>query len=223
MKQEIIKAILFANGDFLAPERFLPQLTSQDFLIAVDGGLKLLTQHDLIPDLIIGDLDSAQPEDVEKFRSQGIEVRKYPVEKDQTDLELSLDAALELKPSTIWVVAALGNRLDQTLANILLLTRTKFNGIDLRLLDGRRQVFLIRESASLEGTPGDRVSLLPLSQEVAGVTTRGLYYPLENETLFRDQTRGISNHMTSSTAIISIQHGLLLCVHDSLEPEERID
>jgi thiamine pyrophosphokinase len=158
---------------------------------------------------------------VDRFKTQGVEIRKYPIEKDETDLELALDAALEIKPSTIWVAAALGDRLDQTLANIFLLTRPAFAEIDLRLVDGLRQVFLIRGTSILEGKPGDRVSLLPLSQEVTDLTTLGLYYPLENETLFRDQTRGISNHMTSSTAKITLQHGHLLCIHESLDPEER--
>ena len=207
------KIVLFANGDLPAPEGILAQLTSEDILIAVDGGLRHLTQHNLTPNLIIGDLDSADPAEVKKYRAQGVKVDQYRPEKDETDLELALNAALDMSPKCIWILGALGNRLDQSLANIFILARDDFSGLDLRLIDGHREIFLIRDSGQIEGVPGERVSLLPLGGPAVGIQTQGLLYPLKDETLYPDRARGVSNELTTSSAQVTLEAGLLICIH----------
>ena len=223
MVQKKHKVVLFANGDLPNPERLKAQIGKEDFLIAVDGGLAHVTALDLSPNLIIGDLDSADPEDVQRFQSQGVEVHKYPVDKDETDLELALETALEMNPTSILVAGALGKRLDQTLGNIFLLTKTSLKGMDLRLVDGIREVFLIRDSASITGKSGQRLSLIPLNEPAVGVRTTGLKYPLRHETLYPDRTRGISNYLTDTSATVTLDQGLLLCIHQTDEPAERSD
>lgn len=213
MHESTRKIILFANGDLPKPDRILSRLSPEDHLIAVDGGLSHLTQHGLTPNLIIGDLDSADPTEVEKFRVQGGTVQKFPPEKDETDLELALDAALAMKPKHIWILGALGKRMDQSLANIFLLSRDDFFGIDLRLIDGHREIFLIRGSGQIEGVPGERVSLLSLHGPAVGVRTQGLLYPLKGETLYPDRTRGISNELIAPSAQVTLKSGLLICIH----------
>ena len=222
MSPQLNRIILFANGDLPDPQAVHSSLSPDDFLIAVDGGLRHLVTLGLTPNLIIGDLDSADPDEVQRFESQGVEVRRYPIEKDETDLELALEAAIDLHPGSIRVVAALGGRLDQTLANIFLLTRPQFSGTDLRLIDGTQEVFLVHDQVTLNGEKGEQVSLLPLLGPVTGVKTEGLAYPLNNETLYPDHTRGISNRMLDETASVSITSGLLLCIHEIQNPIERI-
>ena len=214
MSHTIHTALLFVNGDFPQPEKILAQITPEDILIAVDGGLQHLTQHNLIPDLIIGDLDSADPDEVQRLKAQGVEVRQYPVNKDETDLELALNAAIERQPDLIWVVAALGARIDQTLGNIFLLIQPELSSIDVRLVDGLREIFLLRGSGIIEGSPGQRVSLLPLNGPAVNIRTEGLAYPLKGETLYPDRTRGISNRLTTPIARVNFEAGLLLCIHE---------
>ncbi len=221
MKNKAEKVILFVNGDLPAPDELRAQITRADLLIAVDGGLRHVENLGLTPQLIIGDLDSADPDRIDAYRHQGIEIRKFPVDKDETDLELALDAALGFSPGTIWVTAALGGRLDQTLANIFLLTRPDLAGRDIRLVDGRTEVFLIRDSARIQGEVGQRVSLLPLNGPAEGIRTEGLQYPLDGETLYPEKTRGISNRMASPTATITMHSGILLCIHEFALPVER--
>jgi len=215
MTQKPSRIVLFVNGDLPAPEEIRALLRDTDLLVAVDGGLKHLENLGLTPNLVIGDLDSADPGSIQQLRAQGVDIRTFPTDKNETDLQLALDAALAMAPDTVWVVAALGGRLDQTLGNIFLLTRPDLADVDIRLVDGESEVFLIRTSATLHGQSGQRVSLLPLNGAVTGVRTDGLKYPLENETLFPEQTRGVSNHMNTTTASISIQDGLLLCIHQT--------
>ena len=113
----------------------------------------------------------------------------------------------------IRIVAALGGRLDQTLGNIFLLARPVLADGDIRLEDGQQEVFLIRSLGIVNGQPGDTISLIPLTSQVVGVVTEGLRYPLQDEILYFDQTRGISNVLLGSEAVIRLREGILLCVH----------
>jgi thiamine pyrophosphokinase len=217
------RILLFANGPMSHPEVIRSFIQAKDKLIAVDGGLRHLLRLGLAPDLIIGDLDSADPEQIQKFKDQAVEIRQYPEEKDQTDLELAVFAALDMQPSQIRIFGALGGRIDQTLANILLLTKPDLASTDIRLIAADQEVFLIRNTAQIDGSAGQRVSLLPLHGPVKGIRTRGLKYPLKDENLYPDQTRGISNMMGAGSAFIEIQQGLLLCIHEfsKISPERR--
>jgi thiamine pyrophosphokinase len=207
------RAVIFVNGRLRSPKRLAALLQADDFLIAADGGLRHLRRLGLKPHLLIGDLDSVTAEDVQWAITNGAEVRRYPREKDETDLELALKAAMETGTRTILLAAALGGRLDQTLGNLFLLTRPELDGLDVRLDDGGEEVFLIRDLVELHGQAGDIVSLLPLNGPALGVTTRALKYPLNTETLHPDSTRGISNVMEDRTAGVAVSSGLLLCIH----------
>lgn len=217
MAKDNQRFILFVNGDLKSPEKLRPLLRPDDVLIAVDGGLRHLSALNLTPDLILGDLDSADPAEIAKLEAQGVPIRRYPPEKDETDLELGIEAALEQGAASIWIVAALGDRLDHTLGNIYLLTQPRLAALDVRLVDGEQEVFLIRNETTLSGQPGQIVSLMPLLGPVPGVTTDQLAYPLRHETLYPDKTRGISNVMTAETATVSIDNGILLCIHTFTE------
>ena len=215
MTHSPIRVFLFVNGELPEPDNIRTTLQNTDYLIAVDGGLRHLETLGLTPHMVIGDLDSTDPHAVQRLRLVGVEIRTFPTDKDETDLHLALDTALELAPDMIRVVAALGGRLDQTLANIFLLTRPDLADVNIRLIDGHSEVFIIRKSAKLRGEIGQRVSLLPLNGPVTGVHTDGLRYSLNNGALFPDNTLGISNEMNAPTASISIQSGLLLCIHEA--------
>lgn len=218
MTSKYQRIVLFANGELPEPENIARLINKEDFLIAVDGGLNHMNGLGLKPDLIIGDLDSVEEEILEKFRKQNVKIEKYPIDKDQNDLELAIQAAVGMKPESIWIAAALGNRIDQTLANIFLLTREDLMDIDTHLVDGLRDVFIIRKEAVITGIQDQIVSLIPILGPVKGISTEGLKYPLDNETLYPDQTRGISNRLSSVTAKIRIKNGLLLCIHKLTNP-----
>ena len=215
------RAVLFANGELEHPARMKTLLRANDFLIAVDGGLNHLETLGLMPRLLLGDLDSVAPAQVQRAQAAGAEIRRYPPAKDETDLELALLAARELGYREIVVVAALGGRLDQTLGNLSLLLLPELDNCDVRCEDGSEEVFIIRDTATIHGQPGDVVSLLPLWGEASGVVTTNLEYPLKSETLYPDRSRGISNVMISTTAGVKIVAGKLLCIHTHSTPTEE--
>jgi thiamine pyrophosphokinase len=104
-------------------------------------------------------------------------------------------------------------RLDHTIGNLLLLTLPALHAVEVRLVHESGEVFVARNYSPLKGTPGDYVSLLPISDRVEGVVTAGLRYSLHGETLHRGSTRGVSNELTESQAWITVSAGLLLVCH----------
>lgn len=214
-------AVIFANGELHFPKKIREIAEGADLVVAADGGLRHLFELGLTPHLLIGDLDSVTTDEVDRARSLGCEVRQFPEEKDETDLELALLATAAAGYTRILILSALGGRLDQTLANIYLLNMPQLDRIDVRIDDGKTEVILFCAAVELKGTPGDTVSLLPLSPIVSGITTGGLKYPLTNESLVFFQSRGVSNVLLGTQARVSLESGILLCIHIRQQEEEE--
>ncbi len=207
------RIVIFANGELPDLTKARALLRAGDFAICADGGTRHVQDLGVRPDLIIGDLDSADPEAIRKFREDGVNIESHPRDKNETDLELAINRAIELHPQQIVIVAALGGRLDQTLANITLLTNSRLSTFDVQLDDGVEEVLLCRDRVEVQGRAGDLVSLIPWQGAVTGIQTQGLRWPLDRETLYPDKTRGISNEMVGEAASVSVEAGLLLIVH----------
>jgi thiamine pyrophosphokinase len=207
------RIIIFANGELPDLTKARSLLRTGDTVICADGGTRHARDLGLSPDLIIGDLDSTDIGTIQKFKDSGVTVESFPRDKNETDLELAIQRAVELRPEKIIILAALGGRLDQTLANIALLTDPRLVNIDFRLDDGVEEILLCRDQSEVHGGSGDLLSLIPWQGAVSGIQTTGLKWALRNETLYPDKTRGISNEMTGETASVSIESGLLLVVH----------
>lgn len=209
------RALIFINGDLPDLDAARRILEPDAFMIAVDGGTRHLLALGLLPSVVIGDLDSLDPAHLLTLEKNHVEIIQHPKDKDETDLELALNYALDLGYRNIRLVAALGGRLDHTLGNLSLLTKPSLAGLDLRIDDGVEEAFFVRRQAQIHGRAGETVSLLPWNGDVTGIQTEGLRWPLRHETLKAHKTRGISNEMVSDLAKISIDSGLLLCIHCS--------
>ena len=213
------RIVIFANGELPHLEAARALLQSDDYIIAADGGANHLMKMGILPEVVIGDLDSVDEETLFELTSAEVKIEQYSEDKDETDIELALRYALELGPSRILVVGALGGRLDQTLANLSVLTDPSLRTIDIRIDDGVEEAFFCRASlpkggqAQIQGRGGDIVSLIPWQGAVEGVLTKGLRWPLNSERLYPYKSRGVSNEMLTDTASVRIQSGLLLIVH----------
>jgi len=120
--------------------------------------------------------------------------------------------AIEHGVGDILILGALGGRIDQTLANVLLLALPELRYVKAKILGGRQEVSLISGEAIIEGLAGDTLSLLPLTEKVTGIYTEGLEYPLKNDTLYLGPARGVSNVLAAPQARVRIGQGLLLAV-----------
>jgi len=208
-----MRAVIFVNGEVRDYPALARWLRPGDHLIGADGGTRHILALDLVPDAVVGDLDSLEPQTVAALIAQGIDVERYPVAKDQTDLELAIERGLRAGASEILLLGALGGRLDQTLANLLILAQRNWP-IPLRLAEGNQLAQVLRsgETLTLSAAPGSTVSAIPLSAEVTGITYDGLEYPLQDATLAIGSTRGVSNVVASSPATVTIKEGVLLVV-----------
>jgi thiamine pyrophosphokinase len=207
------RIIIFANGELPDLNKARLLLRNDDYIICADGGTRPALALNAQPHLIIGDMDSAEKEQLQKFRNNNVLLELYPHNKDETDLELAINRAIELEPKQIIIIAALGGRLDHTLGNIALLADIRLSTFDIRLDDGLEEVFICRDQVEVHGRIGDIVSLIPWQGAVSDIQSRGLKWPLNQETLYPDKTRGISNEMLGEAASFSIGSGLLLVVH----------
>ena len=207
------RIIIFANGELPDLDKARLLLHADDTIICADGGTRHALALHVQPNIIIGDMDSAEKAQLQKLQKEGVDVELYPRDKNETDLELALDRAIELQPEQTLIVAALGGRLDQTLANITLLADPRLAGFDVRLDDGVEEALLCRDQVQVQGRSGDLVSLIPWQGTVLDIQTKNLKWPLDHETLYPDKTRGVSNEMLDDSASISIGSGLLLVVH----------
>jgi thiamine pyrophosphokinase len=207
------RIIIFANGELPDLNKARLLLQTEDYIICADGGIRHAFALAIKPNLIIGDMDSAEKERLLELQESGVSFELFPRDKNETDLELAINHAIELEPKKILIIAALGGRLDQTLANIALLTNLRLSTFDVRLDDGVEEIFLCRNQVEVHGRDGDFISLIPWQGAVSDILTKNLKWLLNHETLYPDKTRGISNEMTSNTASISIGSGLLLIVH----------
>lgn len=207
------RILILANGELPDLDKARSLIRDDDYVICADGGTRHAVALGIRPNLVIGDMDSAEPGALRKFREDGVTIEAFSQDKNETDLELAIGRAVSLNPKQIIIVAALGGRLDQTLANIALLGDPSLLSVDIRLDDGVEEIFLCRDQVQVRGRSGDIVSLIPWQGTVSEVETRDLKWPLRKETLYADKTRGVSNEMLAETASVSIGSGLLLIVH----------
>ena len=207
------RIIIFANGDLPDPNKAGDLLGTDDFIICADGGTRHALALGVTPNLVIGDMDSIQTEQWQELEKAGVSIELFPRDKNETDLELAIDRAIEFEPQQIVIVAALGGRLDQTIGNLALLTDLQLATFDVRLDDGIDEMFICRNQVQIHGRSGDIVSLIPWGNPVRGVQTEGLRWALKSETLYPEKTRGISNELLIETADIKIASGTLLVIH----------
>ncbi|MCL2364685.1 MAG: thiamine diphosphokinase [Defluviitaleaceae bacterium] len=215
---------IIANGEIRDYPATRARLADADFLIACDGGTRHFALLGLTPNVLLGDFDSADADLIAAYKAQGIPAHAFPPEKDDTDLALAAAFAQALSPASIVIVGALGGRFDHALANLHVLGNlTTQNGdISVEIWDETTSIMLAHPYSCCEiFLPFPRadyqtLSLYPLGTRVTGITTRGLVYPLENETLRMGETRGTSNEFTADIAEISVESGLLLVVRSKI-------
>lgn len=212
-------AVIIAHGELEVTPEVKALVQRADLLIAADGGLAYAVAQGWWPQIVVGDLDSAPESLLQQAIARGTLLERHSPRKDETDTELALRVALREGAEEIYLLAASGNRLDHTLANVFLLALPEAATARVVLLAGKQRLQLIRGEAEIQGQPGDLVSLLPVGGDAAGIHTWGLEYPLRGETLALGIPRGISNVLTAEQATVQVERGLLLAVLTPANPQ----
>jgi len=189
-----------------------------DVLICADGGANLALSSRRIPDVVVGDLDSITENNLRLCLENNTKIKKFPAEKDQTDLELALEFAEEYlqimgRPEDeIQLYAAGGKRIDHLLGNIAIMLGFARSGRRVRMIDRSFTAWVVLSGKeSLKGSTGQLLSIIPLS-EAARVSSLGLYYELDNLVLLQSSPRGISNVFRGEKAEIEVLAGAVLVI-----------
>ncbi|PCI27127.1 MAG: thiamine diphosphokinase [SAR324 cluster bacterium] len=198
--------LLLLNGKQPSKELLLDLWDQARLRVCADGAVENLAQYDLVPDVILGDLDSISSKAIELFKDRSLIL---PM-KDQntTDGEKAIQYCLDQGCQTLSVLGALGKRTDHGLYNLGLLG--KWSDIKITLLADGEKIFLIKGQALLNEKIGTTISFMPLFGPVKCVETTGLEFPMNNQELSFGYLSSISNKSTGSQVRITLESGMLL-------------
>lgn len=208
-----MSVLIFANGQLTVGEWVFEALAKATIVLAADGGANHLYALGIIPDTVIGDQDSLLKPIAEWLSKMAVPRIQHPPEKDETDLELAIQYAVDNYDDEIVILGALGGRADHMLANMMLLTHPSWRDRSIKLLTHSETIGLCTSSYTIDGTVGDLVSLIPVGGDVTVKATSGLKWELRESVLTFGFPRGISNVMTAPVAEIAIKEGALIVVH----------
>jgi thiamine pyrophosphokinase len=206
-------AVVVAGGEQPPLEWARPRLQRAPLIFCADSGLRLCLACQMLPHMLVGDLDSLSELEVADLPALRFGVERHPVDKDFSDLHLTLEALARHYSGPVDILGALGGRLDHKLFN---LCSVLFLALDLGLTPRACQpgtlVFPLREQLWLSGLAGQNCSILPLSDSLEGVVLAGLRYPMQHESLQRRSTRGLSNVIEADCAQIQARSGEALVI-----------
>ena len=205
-----LKKFLLVVGGRPPTVEFLKKISSTvDHIIAVDRGIDACLQSDVIPELLIGDLDSARSDSIDWARSKNIPIDRHPVDKDFTDLQLALHKIKSIERSAAIVTGAFGGRLDHLYANLFTCAHSTVRTV---LADQSEIIFFVRPDAPLTLEFISRpfaLSLLPITEVCRGVSIDGVHWSLDRADLFQSFPNAISNRVENDRVNISIDDGIL--------------
>lgn len=178
-----MRAVIIGSGSINDYKKLLRYINDGDFVICADGGVRHAKEMGIEPDIVIGDFDSSSPAecDAEKI--------VYPARKDFTDSELCVKYAKEHGCDELLLMGMTGTRADHTLTNILMLSQCKTG----MMVDDSNEFYYLHRHIKIEGRRGKTLSIIPVRGDLTGIATAGLYYPLNDETLYFGESRGNSN------------------------------
>ncbi|MEX1037452.1 MAG: thiamine diphosphokinase [Acidimicrobiia bacterium] len=201
--------IVFAGG-MRVPRTAVEELPAPDLVIAADSGYQIAISLGYNVDTLIGDMDSVGPLDDIPGTTN---VVRFPEDKDATDLELAFELAVREQPQRIVLVGAEGGRFDHELSAVAVICSDRWRNVpDIDWVRSDSISHVIRDTRRVQGDPGDLFSLIPVGGDATGVTTTGLRWELQGETLDAGSSRGISNILLQTEVLIQVADGVMLGV-----------
>jgi thiamine pyrophosphokinase len=211
-----VRAAIFLNGSPDSPELLQHAAVRADLVVAADGGARYALEAGVVPDLVVGDMDSLGEDLAREVARRGASLERHPVRKDKMDGHLAVLAARERGATAADLLCAVGGRLGAIFAVMQILLAAERIGLRSTVMADRGRMFVIEEgSRTVEGAPQDSISIFPLTGPAASVTLEGMEYPLENAGLEPGDTLGFHNELLGREARVSVGEGALLVVHET--------
>ncbi|QPC46303.1 thiamine diphosphokinase [Mangrovibacillus cuniculi] len=211
---------LLAGG----PKHLVPPLQDWDaqeiIWVGVDRGVKRLLDQGIKPTMAIGDFDSVDQVEWEFIEDNLQKYAKFNPEKDETDMELALNWALEQKPDVIRIFGATGGRLDHFFSAAYMLAKDDvlLHPTSIEIIDRSNIITVLSPGTyNLEKNSFPYVSFLPINGEIFGLTLTGVKYPLTNHPIVRGSTLCISNELVNDFGSVSFDEGILMMIRSKDE------
>ena len=195
-------AVLVANGQRPSHPKILQILKDAEEIICVDNGYEIVQKLNIIPSVLIGDLDSVNLDSV----NQNVEIVKKE-NQNLSDLEKALNYCIEKNFTKIYLIGSTGLRDDHNLANLMLITDF-IEKLDITVLSDEYEINAIKGKMKFSCKKGTQISLISIDANNQ-VTTNGLKYNLNNEAL-RSSSQGLSNLVTEDNFSIESEKPILL-------------
>ena len=209
-----MRALILAGGDRPDPallDAHWPGWRDAALVIAADGGARHAAPLGLPLHQVIGDFDSLSAGDIDELEAASVTVTRFPTNKDATDTELALLAALDAGATEITLLCTWGGRSDHAIGTLALLAHSRCSTVEVVILDEQTRTQLLRSGAplTLRGAIGRIISITPWGGD-ATVTATGVRWTLDSAVLVAGSTRGISNVATATESIITVRGGAVL-------------
>lgn len=209
---------LIVTGGKLEKEFLLKTIKEREFetIIAVDNGLKILNEININPQHIVGDFDTIKSEILDKYKeNKSIKIHEFNPIKDNTDTDIAIRLAIELKSDEITIIGAIGTRIDHVLGNIQVLKYALDSNIECKIIDENNEIQLIDKTTIIKKKDITKkyISLIPLTEKVEHINLKGFKYELKNGTLTIGSSLGISNEISKEEAIIEFDNGILIMIN----------
>lgn len=212
-----MKVCIILNGEIKNYDRTKEIILREkyDYIIGADGGCNHLHKMNINPNYVIGDLDSINKDLVDYYKNRNVLFKTYPSNKDETDSEICVYLAKELKAKKIDFYGGLGGRIDHTLANIGLMHYVREMNMEPRIITSEEEITTIKnEEIILHGKRGDTISIVPIMTDANNITLKKLEYPLNNAKIGYLSSLGISNVMLDDECSIKIEDGYALIIRN---------
>jgi thiamine pyrophosphokinase len=211
-----VRAAIFLNGSPESSDLLRRVAGRADLTVAADGGARYALEAGVVPDLVVGDMDSLGEDLALEVERRGASLERHPVRKDKMDGQLAVLAARERGASAADLLCAVGGGLGALFAVPHILLAAERIGLRSTVVADRVRMFVVEAGyRSVEGEPQDSISIFPLSGPATGITLEGMEYPLENAILEPGDTLGSHNELIGSEATVSVEEGTLLVVHET--------
>lgn len=234
--------VIALGGRLVKNERINEFLSAKYFAVAADSGMAHFDMLGILPDILVGDFDSINPEMLEKCVLNNIEIKQFDIRKDFTDSEIAVKAALEKGCDRLLFLGAFGSRLDHMLSNQMMAVSLSLKGIPVIMTDGITFMYTITKNESPFIYPlkslipdYDIISVIAMTPNDATVSLDGLMYNLKDSRIYFGTTQGVSNtvpfisqtnnanSINHENAVIDVKSGTILLIHTINDTYNKIN
>ncbi len=207
-----MRVIIVGAGDPPSKELIKKYHTDDCVIIAADGGANVLASYEIVPNILMGDFDSIFEDAMKLYENSCEQVIKFPVQKDETDLELCADKAVSMGADEIFFMGVLGGRFDHEFASLLVLNRILGKCKDCVILHENQRIYLLAGKREFYAKAGSVFSVMPFLGKCTYTVLGEVKYPANNLVLEGNASVANSNETIDGKFSVKIEGKAIVCI-----------